>query len=133
MTAEGAAGFVAEGYEACRCGAWKVEGTLRNGLCAECVRAGVHHLELVRLDDRPAPKRPTRGRKNKPLTDEAKDRKRRWNRARSRALMRLARLHHPLYEVLLSEELATEGLDPRLDVRSPGAGGFEREMRSNAG
>ncbi len=132
MTAEGADGFVPAGYVACRCGALKVEGTLRKGLCADCIRSGVHHLELVRLDDRPAPKRPTRGRKNKPLTDEAKDRKRRWNRARSRALMRLARLHHPLYEVLLAEELAAEGLDPRLDVRSPGAGGFEREMNRSA-
>ena len=130
---EGADGFVVEGYEACRhCGTWKPEGRLRNRLCPECIGAGIGRLEVVHLGDRPAPKRATRGRKAKPLTAEQRERKKRWNRARSRALVRLTRLQHPLYEVLLAEELAAEGLDPRLDERSPGPGGFDREMARSA-
>lgn len=132
---EGADGFVAVGYSACRhCGEWKVEGTLRNRLCDVCIKAGVGRLEVVQLGERPAPKRPSRGRRTKPLTAVQRDRKKKWNRARSRALMRLARLNHPLYEVLLAEELAAEGLDPRLDQRAGGSAAFEREMaRSDVG
>lgn len=133
MTAEGADGFVAAGYEACRrCGGWAAEGNLRAGYCDDCLKAGAGRLELVREVERPAPRRSSRGRKAPRLTAAQRERKRRWNRARSRALHRLSRVQHPLYEVLLAEELAREGLDPHLDQRSAGSATIEREMRSRA-
>lgn len=129
----GADGYVIEGYQACRhCGVWKVDGTLRSGLCASCIRVGAGRLELVREIDRPPPKRASRSRQSVKLTDAQKARKRDWNRARSRALMRLSRIHHALYEVLLAEELAGAGLDPRLDDRAPGTAAFEREINRSA-
>lgn len=132
MTGEGASGYIPAGYTGCRhCGQWIV-GSTPTGLCPVCLGNGLGHLELVRESVRPIPKRATRGRKARKLTPEAKERKRQWNRARSRALMRLSRIYHPMYETLLAEELAAAGLDPKLDQRAPGSGATERAIIRSA-
>ena len=129
----GADAFVVEGYRGCaQCGVWKVEGTLRRGYCDDCLGKGAGRLELVRELDRPAPKRPSRARRTRKLTAEQQIAKRNWNKARSLALHRLARIHHPLYEVLLAEAKAELGLDPRLDQRAPGSAALERAMKHSA-
>lgn len=133
MPLEGVDALVPVGYAACkRCGEWAVDGTMRTGYCADCLSAGAGRLELVRAAGRPAPNHPSRGRRPTKLTNAQRERKRRWNRARSRALMRLSRVQHPLYEVLLAEELAREGLDPRLDQRPSGSAAIEREITASA-
>lgn len=129
----GAEDFVIAGYETCRrCGEWAVEGSLISRLCSECASELAHQAETVELayevDGRTVVSRPTRSRRRPTPTDPA--RKRAWNRARSRALLRVARVHRPLYEVILAQEKAKEGLDPRLDERVPGSAAIERELAS---
>jgi hypothetical protein len=86
------------------------------------------HLEIAyEVDGRRMASRPTRARKHRPSPRDP-ERRRLWNRARSRAIQRLVRIHHPLYEVLLAQEKAELGLDPGLDVRSPGSGAIEHEV-----
>jgi len=131
---EGADGFTVEGYTACRtCGRHFVTNGKRR--CGDCLSALVVVGEaeaVARAAARPAPKRTTRARKPRRLTKAQKDEKRKWNRARSRALTRLRQIHPELYEVLLAEEKAALGLDPSLDVRPANVGPLERELVSAA-
>ena len=113
----GADQFTPEGYEACRhCGHFMVAGGKYRS-CDACRRQRVEnarHLELVDLAQRKPARRRRRARK---LTAAEREQKRVWNRARSRAIQRLVRVHHELYLMLLAEEKAKLGLDPSLDAR----------------
>jgi hypothetical protein len=120
------------GYYACRkCGEWTPDGVGKRGYCPDCMkRLGeeARHLEIAyEVAGRKLVSRPTRSRPARPSRRDP-ERRRLWNRARSRAIQRLVRIHHPLYEVLLAQEKEALGLDPGLDVRSPGGGAIEREV-----
>ncbi len=132
----GADGFVPLGHEACRhCGDLYVEGVLVGGACIDCARLILEQartMEVVHaVNGRTVVNRPTKSkrRRKRKLTPAERENKRLWNRARSRAIQRLIRLNHPMYEMLLAEEKAKLGLDSRLDVRPPGAGPIEAELR----
>lgn len=133
MQATGADGFVPVGYEQCRdCGDFAVEGTLRRGRCEACrgrlAEVAATAEVTYEVGGRTLVSRPTRARKRsrrRPRTEAD----RAWNRARSRALQRLATIHRPLYEVLLAQEKAKEGLDPGIMVRSPGSKAIEDQIR----
>lgn len=109
----GADDFVIAGYVACRCGRWVVgdEPTL----CAECKGVVVERVgtvevaiegEVVRLSERRPKPRP----KLYYRTESGKVDRRARDRAEKRAMRVLARIHRPLFLVLLERELATEGL-----------------------
>lgn len=120
--------LVVAGYVACgRCGEWIPEGRRLCGDCTKAVETEAATVELAyEVAGRRLVSRPTRGRRRKSGRDP--ERHRLWNRARSRATARLVKIHHPLYEVLLAQEKAALGLDPRLDDRSPGSGAIERSL-----
>jgi hypothetical protein len=127
---EGADLFVPVGYRSCQgCGEFMLV-TLRASRCADCrdeMASEARAPELATLDHRPLVTRPTKARRRrKARPTEAK---RLWNRARSRAMQRLVRIHRPMYEVLLAEEKAALGLDPHLDERHPGDGAITAEFR----
>jgi hypothetical protein len=125
----GADGFVPVGYRSCRgCGEFMLV-TQRASYCVTCrdeMATEARALELATLDRRPLVTRPTKARRRKARPTEAR---RLWNRARSRAMQRLVRIHRPMYEVLLAEEKAALGLDPHLDERHPGDGAIAAEFR----
>lgn len=60
------------------------------------------------------PKKPSK--RKKVLTPEQKEDRRKLDRARMRAYVRLAHIYRPMYEMLLNEEKLAEGLRP--DTRS---------------
>lgn len=133
----GADGFVAEGYVACSaCGDWTVKAGRKSATCADCAALMAHTAQMLEeanaIVGRSAPRRPTRGKPKRKPTAAQRAKRREWNAARSAALQRLARIHHPLYEVLLAEEKARRGLDPGIDIRPPGAAPLERAMADRA-
>lgn len=134
----GADDFVTEGYTACSsCGHWFVADPKRPNRrkCEGCVTADKVTAEataVARAAARPAPKRPSRGRRRRKPTAKQAAQKRLWNRARSNALTRLRQIHPEMYEVLLAEEKAKLGLDPGLDVRPANVGPLERELTGTA-
>lgn len=132
----GADCFVPLGHEACRhCGDLHVEGVMVGGACTDCAALLLEQartMEVVHaVNGRTVVSRPTKAkrRRKRKLTPAERENKRLWNRARSRAIQRLIRLNHPMYELLLAEAKAELGLDSRLDVRPPGAGPIEAELR----
>lgn len=127
------------GYQACSvCGEWTVESGSADRRCADCRAEAAdvaRHLEVVhQVRDRTVVSRPTRARKRRKhkLTAAEREQRRLWNRARSRAIQRLVRIHRPLYQVLLAEEKERLGLDPRLDERSAGSAAIERSIAESA-
>lgn len=125
--------IVVAGYYACRrCGEWVPDGVGRRGYCTDCMRDIGDEARTIELayevEGRTLVSRPTRARKHRQPKRDPESR-RAWNRARSRALQRLKRIHAPLYEVLLAQEKAELGLDPRLDKRSTGSAAIERAIK----
>lgn len=118
MRTEGADGFVPLGFKACRdCGGFMLASlsAVRCEGCRDVAEQTVAALELAASNGRLVTRKRSR-RKPKP-SKATKDRRRAWGQARQAALLRLARIHHDLYEVLLSEEKAARGLDPHIDER----------------
>lgn len=125
--------IVVAGYYACRrCGEWTPDGVGKRGYCPDCVKTTNDEAATIELayqaHGRTLVSRPTRARHKSKKRDPAS--RRTWNRARSRAMQRLVRIHRPLYEVLLAQEKAELGLDPGIDQRSPGSGVIEKAIRS---
>ena len=111
------------GYVECRCGSLLPHTELRPAppMCPECradLSAKIDQARLAyevqgRTFHTPAPKKPAKPRKKKPaLTEKQKEDRRKLDRARMRAYVRLARVYRPMYELLLDQEKAAEGLRP---------------------
>jgi hypothetical protein len=132
---EGADGFTVVGYTICRSCDQHFVDDGKHTRCPRCIRAEVVVGEaeaVTRAAARPPAKRPTRGRRPRKLDVAQKDQKKKWNRARSRALTRLRQIYPEVYEVLLAEEKAALGLDPSLDSRPANVGPLERELVRSA-
>lgn len=108
------------------------------GACTDCAALLLEQARTIEIthavNGRTVVSRPTKAkrRRKRKLTPAERENKRLWNRARSRATQRLIRLNHPMYELLLAEAKAELGLDSRLDIRPPGAGPIERELKRGA-
>lgn len=116
-------GFQIHGYLECGCGALLPHTELRPAppMCPECradLAAKVTEAQIAyevqgRTFTTPPPKPPKRRTgKKKPLTEKQKDDRRKLDRARMRAYVRLARIYRPMYEMLLDQEKVAEGLRP---------------------
>ncbi len=121
------AGFQILGYVECACGNLMPHTDLRPApaMCPDCQVAAGEKARAARLTyevqgrtfHTPPPRKPKRAKpKKRPLTPEQKDARRRLDRARMRAYVRLAGIYRPMYEMLLNEEKLREGLPP--DTRS---------------
>ena len=124
------AGFEVHGYVECECGELLPHTDLRPApaLCPACQVAAAGKASEARLTyeiqgrtfHTPPPRKPKRAKpKKKPLTPEQKDARRRLDRARMRAYVRLAGIYRPMYEMLLNEEKLREGLPPDTKSRTP--------------
>lgn len=139
--AEGADGLVVQGYIPCRCGEWMIDPgpTSSIRLCADCRAALKDKADQGRLryevegrtfttpppqKRRPQKRRPRSGR----LTTEQRDRRRRTDRAKIRAYVRLARIYRPMFELLYAEEKLREGLDPTIHSAIPRPRAIEAEL-----
>lgn len=105
MSALGAAGYTPVGYEMCPCGAIFVEGTRRTGRCQDCDTA-VATLNssdvVVRIDGSDVTRKAlTKRRSRSKPSPAAREARRAFNRARSRAYSELARRHPDEYAALL--------------------------------
>lgn len=116
-------GFQIHGYVECECGELLPHTELRPAppMCPECradLAAKVAEAQIAyevqgRTFTTPQPKPPKRRTgKKKPLTEKQKDDRRKLDRARMRAYVRLARIYRPMYEMLLDQEKVAEGLRP---------------------
>ena len=116
------------GYRECPCGEWMphTETTPAPALCPTCRREAGELIDEGRLryevggrtfTTRPPPKpRKTKPRK---LTGEQHERRKAWERARMRTLVRLSEIYRPMYELILAEEKLREGLDPTIHQYAP--------------
>lgn len=113
------------GYKECRCGELLPDSTFRPAppMCPSCRADLADRITAARLTyevegrtfhtpERVRPKR----KKAKPLTAEAKAQRRKFDRARMRAMVRLTQIYRPMFELLFNEEKLREGLHP--DTRS---------------
>lgn len=118
----GADDFTPVGYKACRdCGDLMLE-TVKAPRCDRCRDIAVQvatDLELAASNGQVLRTRRPSRRRRTTRSAAGQERRRLWGQARQAALLRLARIHRPLYEVLLAEEKAKRGLDPALDERPP--------------
>ena len=88
-------------------------GDCRAALAAKNDEARLAYEVQGRTFHTSPPKKPSkRTAKKRPLTEKQKDERRRLDRARMRAYVRLARIYRPMYEMLLNEEKLVEGLKP---------------------
>ena len=122
--------FEIAGYLECQCGSLLPHTELRPAppMCPECRRDLVAKIDQAQLAYEvqgrtfrtPKPKAPAKRRgKKPPLTAKQKDDRRRLDRARMRAYVRLARIYRPMYEMLLDEEKVAEGLRPATKSITP--------------
>jgi hypothetical protein len=116
----GADAYVPLGYTACRCGEWvvtPVDGSTL-ALCPECRAALKGRSDEGRLryeiDGRAFTRKPPKPRKrhHAKRTPAQKETRRKLDRARIRAYVRLAEIYRPMYELLYAEEKLREGLEP---------------------
>lgn len=119
---EGIDELVPVGYSACGCGDYLAIGSLQanRGRCDACQKRWHHELTEARLrfevkgrtfESKPKASR-ARKRPNKPRPPTAANRA--YSRARTRALVRLAQIYGPTFELLFAEEKAKVGVDPRI-------------------
>lgn len=128
----GADEFMVEGHIPCeRCDAWIVDVPGRTTkLCGGCSSDLGKLADAVRFayevdgERFTAPPPPTPKKRKQPfrsMDSRGRERMRAHDRARSRALFRLARVYRPMFEVLLNEEKLREGLDPTSTTPLPAA------------
>lgn len=108
--------LIVEGYRFCRCGEWLPEFQTLCAACAAEVTSLADDAIVIEVEGYPIQLK-DRGRKKRkrPKTQPMRDRPmeaRARDRARQRALFRLADIHRPLFEMLFVEEQYREGLDP---------------------
>ena len=107
--------LIVEGYRFCRCGEWL---PAYQAICAKCsadITSRADEALVVEVDGYPIqlkdkgrkkPKKRQQRHVDHTMTTRARD------RARQRALFRLADIHRPLFEMLFIEEQFREGIDP---------------------
>lgn len=139
---EGADEFVVSGYLACRCGQWMIDpgdnASIR--LCPDC-RGNLsrrategrirYEVEGRAFTAAPRPRKKPKKRKTPPakrMTAEQRDRRRRLDRAKIRAYVRLARCYRPMFELMLAEEKLREGLNPAVGSAIPRPRAIEAEL-----
>lgn len=108
--------LIVEGYRYCRCGEWLPKYQTICAACSSEVTSLADEAIIIEVEGYPVQlrdrgrKKPRRS-KNRPIRDRPMEARAR-DRARQRALFRLADIHRPLYEMLFVEEQYREGLDP---------------------
>lgn len=138
----GADEFVVEGYISCRCGQWLIDpgesSSIR--LCPDCrgalsekAAAGRLAYEVEGRSFTAAPRKRKKPPKRKAqpskrMTAEQRDRRRRTDRAKIRAYVRLARIYRPMFELLFAQEKLREGLDPTTRSAIPRPRAIEAEI-----
>ena len=131
---DGAAELVVAGYAMCRtCGDWFVprDGHETVGMCNPCARKRFAEDEAKRIEYEVEGRRfITRAQKQPQPTRQGNRAEywRLWNRARQRALARLAQIDKPMFEMLMSEEKIKVGLKPGFDRRNPRTAATTRQI-----
>lgn len=130
--------FTVEGYIACGCGAWLPNTELRPApsMCPDCQADLRSQLDgqrfryevqgrILTANDLRAKPRPT---KVYPKTEKNIEDRRKLDRARMRAFVRLSHVYWPMFEMILNEEKLREGLKPDSRRLAPRPRAVAREL-----
>lgn len=123
------ADFEVHGYRQCVCGEFMADHPTKPApaLCPPCRRAATERATQARLTYEvqghtfrtPAPKTPKKPKRPKKLSPAKADRRRRRDRAKIRAYVRLAAIYRPMFDLLYAEEKLKEGLSPVIEPTIP--------------